>query len=130
MKPFIWEDERFGHLTDVSKLVFIGLITISDDEGRFRTLPSYLSGRLFPYDPRGVRKVAKGLRELADTGLICLYGGQYGYLPGWEKHQRISHRTPSLLPSPLPNGSGAGPEPLWSESGPSRARAEVEVEVE
>jgi hypothetical protein len=87
--------------------LFVGLITLADDQGRFRTTTPLIVGHIYPYDRDATRKVPRWLRELIDAGLVATYGdGDYGYLPGWEKHQRITHPTASLLPEPLTNSSG------------------------
>lgn len=46
--PNIWDSEDFGKLSDLSKLVFIGLFSLADDEGRGRCNPGYLKSKLFP----------------------------------------------------------------------------------
>lgn len=106
VKPFIWQDEKVGTASRDARLLYVALITLADDEGRFRALPSVIVGHAYPYDPDAVRKIPKWLGELHELGLICLYGEHYGCLPTWESHQKISHPTPSLLPSP----NGAIPE--------------------
>ena len=112
LKPYMWEDEKIGHVTRDARLLFIGLITMADDAGRFRAIPTLIVGHIYPYDQDAGRKVCKWLQELETVGLIQLYGDTYGCIVNWEKHQRISHRTPSLLPNPSRNG----PEPLRNES--------------
>lgn len=104
LKPYMWEDEKIGQVTRDARLLFIGLITMADDAGRFRAVPTVIVGHVFPYDRDALRKVDKWLDELDAVGLIQLYGDVYGCILGWEKHQRISHRTPSLLPNPSENG--------------------------
>ncbi|GAC1603202.1 MAG: hypothetical protein NVS3B21_31660 [Acidimicrobiales bacterium] len=106
LKPFVWEDEKIGQVSRDARLLFIALITMADDEGRFRTLPSVICGHAYPYDSDAPKKVSKWMDELRSASLVVLYGEHYGYLPKWESHQRISHRTPSLLPTP----SGGVPE--------------------
>lgn len=106
MKPFVWQDERIGAVTRDARLLFIGLITMADDEGRFLARPAVVCGHAFPFDDDALKKVERWMSELSDIGLIELYGDNYGWFPKWESHQRISHRTPSLFPSP----SGGVPE--------------------
>lgn len=103
IKPFIWEDEKIGSVTRDARLLFIGLITMADDDGRFRAIPALIIGHVYPYDQDAGRKVCKWLDELEHVGLIGRYGDTYGHIINWEKHQRVSHRTPSLLPKPSAN---------------------------
>lgn len=106
LKPFVWQDEKIGSVSRDARLLFIGLITMADDDGRFRALPSVIAGHAYPYDEDALKKIGKWLEELQSADLITLYGAHYGVFPKWEKHQRISHRTPSILPPP----SGGIPE--------------------
>ncbi len=117
LKPFVWHDEKVGAVSRDARLLFVGLITMADDDGRFRTLPAVICGHAYPYDDDAVRKVPRWLEELSDAGLVALYGDHYGCLPTWTVHQRISHHVPSLLPPPpgmfpavSANGSGGIPE--------------------
>ena len=48
--PNIWQSEDFGKLSLLAKIVFIGLFSNADDEGRGRANPVYLKSTLFPYE--------------------------------------------------------------------------------
>lgn len=109
IKPETWQDEKVGHVSRDARCLFIGLITLADDEGRFRALPSIVLGHVFPYDADAPRKLTGWFDELAGVGLVSFYereGTQYGHLPGWA-HQKINRPTPSLLPAPSVNGHGS-----------------------
>lgn len=113
VKPGAWRDEKIGNLSREARLLFIGLITQADDEGRFRALPSIIRGDVYPYDTDAERKIPRWMSELEQAGLVELYGEHFGRLPNWLKHQKISHPTPSILPKPSENGtnnSGGVPE--------------------
>lgn len=110
MKPEVWQDEKVGSVSRDARLLFIGLITMADDAGRFRALPSVILGHAFPYDEDAGRKIKRWLNELLEEGLIDLYeiaGKHYGRIPKWEKHQKINRPNPSILPEPSMNGHGA-----------------------
>lgn len=109
VKPEIWADEKIGQASRDARLLFVGLITMADDDGRFRTLPSVVCGHVYPYDQDAFRKFPKWLDELRRLGLVQLYGEHFGYLPTWESHQKISHPRPSILPPPGRNGRAAQP---------------------
>jgi hypothetical protein len=77
--------------------------TVADDEGRFRAAPALVASQCFPYDRLPLAKVTSWLEELARAGLLVRYqaGGQdYAAIPGWTKHQKIDHPSPSQLPPP------------------------------
>lgn len=103
IKPEIWQDEKIGTLTLPARLLFVGLMTLADDEGRFRAFPTVILGHVFPYDDQAPRKLDTWLTELANAGLIGLYaveGMPYGAIVNFRKHQRISHPKPSIIPPP------------------------------
>lgn len=102
LKPDIWQDEGLGRCTPQARLLYVGIITQADDEGRFRAAPALLKAAVFPYDLKlGLGTLEQHLEQLAAEGLIRLYtvrGQAFGDLPTWSSHQRISHPSPSQLP--------------------------------
>lgn len=103
LKPECWQDEAIGALSMGARLLFVGLITMADDEGRFRAQPSMLLGQLFPWDDVPPRKLADWLTELDAGRLIVRYeieGKPYGAFRNWRRHQRINRPTVSELPQP------------------------------
>lgn len=108
IKPELWQDEKIGAVSRDARLLFVGLITMADDDGRFRAQPSVILGHAFPYDDDAPKRLTRWLTELLEVGLIQQYevdGRRYGVLPNWKKHQRISHPSASILPPPSLNGS-------------------------
>lgn len=110
LKPEMWADEKIGALSRDARLLFVGLITMADDEGRFRALPSAILGHVFPYDDDAARRLERWMRELESQGLVTRYeaeGFTYGSLNGWRKHQKINRPQASSLPTPWSlNGHG------------------------
>ena len=103
LKPELWQDEKIGNLSRDARLLFIGLVTMADDEGRLRALPALILGHVFPYDTDALRKLEQWLEEIAHSGLIVRYsvgGTPYVELRGWRKHQTMNKMTPSDLPAP------------------------------
>ena len=82
------------------RLVFIGLFTCCDKEGRFRWRPRQLKLDILPYDDIDFSRV---LDALATRGFLVKYeveGEVYGYIPSWHKHQNINNKeAESNLPS-------------------------------
>lgn len=112
LKPEIWEDEAVGGLGAWERLLFIGLITMADDEGRLRALPSAIAGHVFPYDNVGAPKILGWLDQIAGAGLIHRYHAgatDYIQITGWTKHQKINRPQPSSLPAPSLNGHDPSP---------------------
>jgi hypothetical protein len=103
--PRIWLNERFGKLSDPARLLFIGIFSNADDDGRIKGSPSYLKALIFPYDNDKTSDEVKQWRDLCvQSGLARVYnrnGCEYIDLPGWGEHQWIRKDTyrPSTLPS-------------------------------
>lgn len=128
IKPDLWANGKIARVSRDARLLFLGLITESDDEGRLLGSPKRLAGVLFPHDSDvTATKLARWMRELSREGLARCYaheGVEYVELPGFNEHQRISHATPSRLPPPDPDApemfpgvSGISPEDLRPDLG-------------
>lgn len=120
VKPDIWQDEGFGNASHSARLLFIGLITQADDDGLLNGAPRLLWSLIYPWEDFHPERLDMWLAELEDAELIQRYeknDRNYIALPAWDKHQKISHKTPSKLPKPpkrsrkAPEDSGKAPEP-------------------
>lgn len=108
LKPSLWGDERVAHLSREARLLFIGLISMADDDGRFLASHAAVAGYIFPNDHDVTpKKLAAWLEQLDHLGMIVLYNNgsrvQYGAIPKFRTHQRISHPRDSTLPPPPPD---------------------------
>jgi hypothetical protein len=103
LKPELWDDEAIGEASHSARLLFLGLITQADDEGRQRADARLLRARIFPYDDElTTADIDAWLFELAVLSLVVIYeanGTRYASLTGWD-NQKIDHPKPSRLPSP------------------------------
>ncbi|MDE7406451.1 MAG: hypothetical protein K2M89_06235 [Clostridiales bacterium] len=104
ISPEIWESSSFSKLTDFAKLIFIGLISNADDEGKGKANPGYIRSKLFPNDEeRRVTDIKKALSEIALTMSITFYevnGDSLYHLTNWARWQKIDRPTPSKFPNP------------------------------
>ena len=101
--PSIWQSEDFSKLSTLAKLVFIGLFSLADDEGRGRANPTYLKSSLFPYN-ENLRStdIEKTLSEISSNMSVVFYecnGSSYYSLLSWYTFQRIDKPTNSQLPA-------------------------------
>lgn len=101
--PNIWQSEDFSKLSSLAKLVFIGLFSLADDEGRGRANPTYLKSSLFPYneDLRSA-DIEKTLFEISSNMSVIFYscdGSNYYELLSWDNFQKIDRPTPSQIPA-------------------------------
>ena len=105
VKPELFRHEQLFEAEQKSefplRLIFIGLFTVADAEGRFRWRPRQLKLDILPYDDINF---SAALSALAEFGFVQRYeckGEFYGYIPTWRKHQSINQRKPeSALPDP------------------------------
>lgn len=105
----IWTNEKFGRLDKIGRLLFIGLITNADDDGRIKGSPNFLKAKIFPYDNDvNAEDIDKCLDICHTNKLIARYsvnGDSFISLLGWNEHQqiRVDRRKPSLIPPPTDN---------------------------
>lgn len=105
VKPELFRHEQLFEAEQRSgfplRLIFIGLFTVVDAEGRFRWRPRQLKLDILPYDEVDF---SKALAALTAFGFVKRYehaGESYGYIPTWRRHQSINQREPnSVLPTP------------------------------
>ena len=103
--PEIWQSESFAQLSILAKLVFIGLFSNADDEGRGIANPVYIKSILFPYDD-GMRviDIEKALSEIGQFMSVTLYthdGRKYYALDNWEKI--ADYRPAQTIKAPAAN---------------------------
>lgn len=100
--PAIWQSQDFSRLSMLAKLVFIGLFSNADDEGRGRATAAYVKSMVFPYDGKlRVTDIDKSLDEIAANMSITFYtcdGNEYYSLDNWSKWQKVDKPQPSKLP--------------------------------
>jgi hypothetical protein len=103
--PSFWTDPDVRKLSLQERLLFLGCISMADDEGRLLGTPEYLKAQLFPYDPRISAEKVKKWRDNIAKNLknFLLYddsGVEYIQFLKWSYHQKPSHPKPSKLPLP------------------------------
>lgn len=108
--PSIWTDENFGELSERGRLLFIGLFSMADDEGRGEASAKVLKSKIFPYD-EGLRiaDVSKTLKEIGSKMSVDFYarnGREYYALRNWKTWQKVEKPTPSRIPAPIDGGKG------------------------
>lgn len=106
IKPSFWGSRPVKKLSRDARLVTVGLITLADDDGRFLSSLSAITGFIFPNDEERTptpRQMRRWLDECVATGLVHEYVAdeiRYGCFPTWHEHQVINRYTPSSLPAP------------------------------
>lgn len=101
ISPEIWDSENFSKLSILARLVFIGMISNADDEGRGKAKAAFLKSKLFPYDESmRVADVESALDEVAENMSVTMYshdGNEYYSFDNWKKWQRVDKPSPSNI---------------------------------
>lgn len=103
IKPTIWQSEQLGRVSIAARLLFVGLISQADDDGRQRGAAALVKALVFPYDDISTAEVDALLDDLARVGLIVRYqhdDASYLAIPSFGEHQAINRKTASTLPPP------------------------------
>lgn len=105
--PSIWADQDFGTMTAEEQILFIGMVSNADDEGRLPGNALYLTSTILPYKGLTSAQATK-LRDtvVQKMGSLVLYevgGKEYLQFLKWKTYQSINKPTGSNYP-PLPKG--------------------------
>ncbi len=104
VKVEFWTDEQIVTVSRNARLLFIGMLNFADDRGVLEDRPLQIKMRIFPADvDLGPKEINALLTELQTARLVTRYEIEdhaYLYIRNFNKHQRISHPTPSILPLP------------------------------
>jgi len=133
LKPEIWTDEGFIELSPQAKLLFIGLISHADDEGRGISNVSAIRAKVFPVDHDLTDEdIANYKQDVAKKLRVRFYrvnGRDYYQLDRWNDHQYIQKSKKSNIPPPdnkitdeYRNGNGRVSEA--SDTSPSKEKKE------
>jgi len=120
LKPEVWLSPQVMNLTFGARLLFIGLITQADDQGRGISDPRRLKAAVLPADDVTASQVEEWLREIEAQRLAVLYDstvhGRLYSLPSWSQHQSINKAKDSAYPPP----PGVVPEADGTDTGSIR----------
>lgn len=102
IKPSFFKNEELAELPMEARLLFIGLWTLADAEGKLEWRPKRIKAEIFPYDDIDCTGL---VRCLHGAGFIQVYesdGLEFVYLPSFQKHQ---HTHVKEKPQGLPDFS-------------------------
>lgn len=110
IKPGFFTNDQLAECPMATRLLFIGLWTIADREGRIEDRPKKIKMEVFPADDVDVEAA---LDDLAGRGFLvryCVAGVRYVEIVNWHRHQNPHQReAQSVIPGP--DQSDATPPP-------------------
>lgn len=101
--PQMWSDGRVQDMSRDERLMFLGMITIQDDEQRLAASPLALNGAIYPEDKIGNRVIERWRDQVCiknpNVVLYTVEGRDYIWLGKAVLYQKPDHPTKSVLPS-------------------------------
>lgn len=92
MKPEFFSDEKLARLDPVTRLLFLGLVSMADDAGRLVDVAKVIEAFVFPFEDRSA-DVHDGVKQLCDIGRIVRgttgSGQRIIEIVNFTRHQRI-----------------------------------------
>jgi len=100
----LWQSETMAELTRDQRLLFIGLFSNADDQGRLRGHPKIVQNLVFPYDTDlSIEQTERDLDALVEGDFIIRYGAGTKSLiqvKNWWTYQQPQWAYPSSYPPP------------------------------
>lgn len=103
IEPAIWQSESMGRLTIRQRLMFIGMFSNADDQGRLRASAPVIRSMIFPFDDIPISEVEPDIKAIEAEHCIIRYeanGALFAQLVNWWKYQKHQWAYPSSIPKP------------------------------
>ncbi|MFK8832643.1 MULTISPECIES: hypothetical protein [Klebsiella] len=111
IKPGFFTNDELAECHPLGRLLFAGLWTIADKEGRLDDRPKKIKAMLLPFDEADCDAL---LQQLNDHKFIIRYrvnGECYIQISNWKKHQNPHCKeAASEIPAPIENDKSTGQE--------------------
>ena len=101
IKPGFFQNEELADCGMDGQLLFAGLWTLADREGRLEDRPRRIKAQIFPYSNIDAEKVLMKLQKNRFINRYSVNGDQYIQILSFNKHQNPHHKEQaSTLPAP------------------------------
>lgn len=117
IKPQFFLNEALATLHPLDRILFIGLLTLADREGRLEDRPGRIKVQVLPYDEHDVHEALNRLDQNEERFIMRyeLPEGKFIQIINFTKHQHCNSKEPnSTIPAP------AGHVPAPEEHGKAR----------
>ncbi|MFC5427608.1 hypothetical protein ACFPTO_02095 [Paraburkholderia denitrificans] len=108
IKPDFWTDEKVVELSMPARLMVLGSLNFSDDNGNLDRSPKKLKMQVFPADAIDCEPL---IQEVIAQGMLIEYsvsGKTYLHIKGFRKHQVINRPSKSNIPEPIFSDESCG----------------------
>lgn len=118
IKPGFFHNDQLADLHPLTRILFAGLWTVADRDGRLYDRPRKIKAAVLPYDDCDIDAM---LTDLQSQGFIVRYpdGDEPAIqIHNWSRHQNPHQKEPpSTINPPPPNGHGRGTRRVSDKSG-------------
>jgi hypothetical protein len=129
IKPGFFTNEALADCQPLTRLLFAGLWTIADREGRLEDRPRKIKIEILPYDDCNVDSL---LSELVTAGFITRYevnGAKFIQIGNFVRHQQPHHKElESRIPPPESVKEEVTPNQQDSDNEPSLNQDQIKIE--
>lgn len=131
IKPGFFTNDELAECHPLGRLLFAGLWTIADKEGRLDDRPKKIKAMLLPFDEADCDAL---LQQLNDYKFISRYqvnGDCYIQISNWKKHQNPHCKeAASEIPEPVENDKSTGQEQCKEDAEEEKKDSESSQTVE
>ncbi|HCE8848187.1 TPA: hypothetical protein NHU72_004688 [Klebsiella oxytoca] len=131
IKPGFFTNDELAECHPLGRLLFAGLWTIADKEGRLDDRPKKIKAMLLPFDEADCDAL---LQQLNDHKFIIRYrvnGECYIQISNWKKHQNPHCKeAASEIPAPIENDKSTGQEQCKEDAEEEKKDSESPQNVE
>ena len=111
IKPGFFTNEDLVELDFATRLLFAGLWTVADREGRLQDRPKKIKIDVFPADNLDIDAMLQALHDAKFIQRYEVNGSKFIQISSWDKHQN-PHHTEKASEIPGPNGEITVKAPL------------------
>jgi len=99
VRPEFFTDADLGDLPPTTRLLFIGMWTLADRDGRLRDRPRDIKRALLPTDEFNAEEAIQQLTRIGSIRRYEVDGEHYIDIPGFATYQHVHpHEAPSTIP--------------------------------
>ena len=109
IKPGFFKNDLLAEIDPLGRLLFAGLWTIADREGRLEYRPKRIKAEILPYDNCDIEDLLSQLIKKEFLNLYTVKENKYLEISNFNKHQNPHHKEPSSdIPAPTKTETSPG----------------------